>query len=211
MTRLYGPKMISLCCVLLTLPLAITASAEDIVEQIEIGLERYQEQDYAGAITELEFAINDLRKMMADRIGETFPEPPDGWTAGDTSSDAGAMAAAAMFGGGGTLLERGYQEDGGDGSVSATLMIDNPMIQSMAVMFNNPALMAAQPNTDRVRIGRETAMLEWNPERGSGKISMLLDGRIMMQLEGRQLSSQDILIDLLTGWDLDALRTQAAR
>lgn len=211
MPRLCRPKSMSLCCVLLTLPLATMASADDIVEQIEIGLERYQEQDYPGAITELEFAINDLRKLMAARIGETFPEPPDGWTAGETSSDGGAMAAAAMFGGGGTLLERGYQQEDGDGSVNATLMIDNPMIQSMAAMFNNPALMAAQPNTDRVRIGRETAMLEWNPERDSGKISMMLDGRILMQLEGRHLSSQDVLVDMLAAWDLDALRTQAAR
>ena len=45
---------------LLLLPLAAQAQ-DEVIEQIELGLEFYQEQEYGAAITELEYAINDIR------------------------------------------------------------------------------------------------------------------------------------------------------
>lgn len=81
----------------LLLPLTVLAQ-DEVVEQIELGLELYQEEDYGGAITELEFAINDIRQLMSGRIAATFPEAPDGWTADEVAS-AGGGGAAAMLGG----------------------------------------------------------------------------------------------------------------
>ncbi|MFP4077000.1 MAG: hypothetical protein ACLFTD_11050, partial [Halochromatium sp.] len=37
--------------------------ADAVQEQIQQGLDLYQNQDYGAAITELEFAISDIRKM----------------------------------------------------------------------------------------------------------------------------------------------------
>ncbi|HLV18168.1 MAG TPA: hypothetical protein VKY70_11970, partial [Pseudomonas sp.] len=85
---------------------ALSAQADDVTEQIELGLELYQEQEYGAAITELEFAINDIRKLMSGRIADTFPEPPEGWSAGEAASSGGGGGAATMFGAGGTTLER---------------------------------------------------------------------------------------------------------
>ena len=184
--------------------------SDEVAEQIELGLELYQEQEYGAAITELEFAIGDMRKLMAGRIGETFPEPPEGWSAAEVASSGGG-GAAAMFGGGGSMLEREYQQEGGEGRLTAKLMIDNPMIQAMSAMFNNPALIAAQPNMERIRIGRDSALLKWDPERGSAEVSFLMDGRILVQVDGQRLESSDPAVALLKAWDLDALREQAAR
>jgi len=184
--------------------------SDEVVEQIELGLELYQEQEYGAAITELEFAISDIRKLMSGRIGETFPEPPEGWSAAEVASSGGG-GAAAMFGGGGSMLEREYQQEGGEGRLTAKLMIDNPMIQAMSAMFNNPALIAAQPNMERIRIGRDSALVKWEPERGSAEVSFLMDGRILVQVDGQRLESSDPAVALLKAWDLDALREQAAR
>jgi len=184
--------------------------SDEVTEQIELGLELYQEQEYGAAITELEFAISDIRELMAGRIGETFPEPPEGWSAAEVASSGGG-GAAAMFGGGGSMLEREYQQEGGEGRLTAKLMIDNPMIQAMSAMFNNPALIAAQPNMERIRIGRDSALLKWNPERGSAEVSFLMDGRILVQVDGQRLESSDPAVALLKAWDLDAVREQAAR
>lgn len=190
-----------------------TALADDpVTEQINQGLELYQSNDYGAAITELEFAINDIRKLMSERIADTFPEPPAGWSAQTAESSSDAAGAAALFGGSmGTMLERAYTQDSGDGTLTATLTIDNPMVQGMAALLNNPMLMAAQPNTERLRIGRETGMLKWEPDANRAEATLMLDGRIMMQVGGENLESPDVAADLLKAWDIDAVREYSAR
>ncbi|WP_434983486.1 hypothetical protein [Vreelandella zhaodongensis] len=194
------------------LPAAHSVLADEVVEQIELGLELYQEQEYGAAITELEFAIEDMRKLMSGRIAQTFPEAPEGWTAQEaSSSSAGGSGAAAMFGAGGTSLERAYQQDDGNGQLTASMMLDSPLIQSMGALFNNPAMIAAQPNMERIRLGREAAVVKWEPERSRAEVTLLLDGRIMMQVKGENLDSQDAAVDLMRAWDLAAVREQSAR
>jgi hypothetical protein len=186
--------------------------ADPVTEQINQGLELYQSNDYGAAITELEFAINDIRKLMSERIADTFPEPPAGWSAQAAESSSESAGAAALFGGSaGTMLERTYTQDSGEGTMTATLTIDNPMVQGMAALLNNPMLMAAQPNTERLRIGRETGMLKWEPDAKRAEATLMLDGRIMMQVRGDNLQSGDVAAELLKAWDIDAVRAQSAR
>ena len=186
--------------------------ADAVEEQIQQGLDLYQNQDYGAAITELEFAISDIRKRMSELIAETFPSAPSGWSAGDVSSASEAAGAAALFGGSmGTMIERPYTQDDGNGQITATLTIDNPMVQGMAAFFNNPMLMSAQPNTERLRIGRETAMLKWEPAQSQAEATLLLDGRIMLQVKGNRLDSPDVVADLLKDWDIEAVRERSAR
>lgn len=188
---------------------AAYAEDDEVVEQINMGLELYQEQEYGAAITELEFAIGDIRKQMSGLIAETFPDAPEGWSAGEVESSSGG--AALMGGGGGTTLKRDYSEDGGDGRIEAQLLVDNPMVQAMAGMLTNPALIAAQPNTERERIGRETVIVKWEPEKSRAEVSLMLDGRILMQIKGSGLESRDVALDLMEAWDIDAVREQTAR
>lgn len=185
------------------------AQEDEVVEQVNMGLELYQEQEYGAAITELEFAIEDIRKQMSGLIAETFPPAPDGWTAGEVESASGG--AALMGGGSGATLKRTYSEDDGDGKLDAQLLVDNPMVQAMAGMLNNPALIAAQPNTERERIGRETAIVKWEPEKSRAEVSLMLDGRILMQIKGSGLDSRDAAFDLMKEWDIDSVREQTAR
>ncbi|MDN6323450.1 MAG: hypothetical protein L0J73_12475 [Halomonas sp.] len=194
----------------ITLPAAQSALADEVIEQIELGLELYQEQEYGAAITELEFAIEDMRKMMSGLIAQTFPEAPGGWTAQEASSGSSG-GAAAQFGAGGTARERVYQQEDGNGQLTASMMLDSPLIQSMGAMFSNPAIIAAQPNMERVRLGREAAVVKWEPERSRAEVTLMLDGRIMMQVKGENLGSQEIAVDLMRDWDLAAVREQSAR
>jgi hypothetical protein len=186
--------------------------ADAVEDQIKQGLELYQTGELGAAITELEFAITDIRKGMSGQLADTFPDAPAGWSAGEAESSSEGAGAAAIFGGAmGTMLERTYTQDDGDGTLTATLMIDNPMVQGMAGLLNNPMLMAAQPNTERLRIGRETGMLKWDPDSSSAEATLLLDGRIMMQVKGEDLGAPDVAADVLKAWDIKAVREQSAR
>ena len=203
-------KALALAGVLMV-PVSQSVLADEVGEQSELGLELYHEQEYGAAITELEFAIEDMRKMMSGLIAQTFPDAPDGWTANEATSGSAGGGAAAMFGAGGTTLERTYQKDDGNAQLTATMMLDSPLIQSMGALFSNPAMIAAQPNMERIRLGREAAVVKWEPERSRAEVTLLLDGRIMMQVKGENIESQDVAVDLMRDWDLSAVREQSAR
>lgn len=183
---------------------AAPAAADEVREQVEIALEYYEEGDLGGAITELEFAISAIRARQSALFAESLPEAPEGWEAGAAETEAG-MA----FMGGGGIVKRSYRQSDGSGRMEAQLVIDNPMVQGMAALMSNPAMMAAQPNTERVRIARENAMLKWEEDRGRGEISMMLGGRLLLQLEGQGLADKDILVDMMNAWDLAKLKDVA--
>src|SRR5690554_6630938 len=121
--------------------------------------------------------------------------------------DAGLLGAM----GGGNTLERTYEQDDGDSTLDASVSIDNPMIQGLAAMLSNPAMLASQPNTERIRIGRETGTLKWEAERNRAEASLMLDGRIMITIIGNLLSDPEPVRELLKSWDIKALRAAAAR
>lgn len=191
----------------LCMPLA-ALSHDNIVEQIELGLELYLDEEYGAAISELEFAINDIRRLVSERISTTFPDAPDGWS-GDEVTSAGGAGAAAMLGG--SILQRTYRQNAGNGQLEATMMVDSPMAQGLAVMFNNPAMIAAQPNTERVRVGRESAIVKWESARSQAEVTVLLDSRILLQVKGQRLDSAEIAVELMRSWDFAAVREQTAR
>jgi hypothetical protein len=200
-TRLALP-LLSLALVPLAAP---PATADDIREQLDLAIELYEEGDLAGAVTELQFAIGEMQAKMGDAFALTFPPAPAGWTAEDASQESGAA-----FMGGGTIVNRRYSEDGGSGSMEAQLIIDNPMIQGMAALFSNPAMLAANPNMQRVRMGRENAILEFDEAAGRGEITFMAGGgRAMLKVQGDNLASGDQLVELLKAWDMDGLEAAA--
>jgi hypothetical protein len=188
--------------VLLLLPgLAAPAGADPVLDQIEQAKQYYGKSDYSAAVTELQFAINEIQSKLNELYAQTFPAPPQGWTAAPPQVEAGS----ALLGGGSTL-SRSYSPEEGEGSIQAQLMVDNPMIQGLAAVFNNAALMSADPNVKRVRIGRESALLRWDEESKAGEITLVLGGRILAKLDGQGLASPEPLAEMMKAWDLDKLK-----
>ncbi len=173
--------------------------AEDFLGQLDLVRQLYDEGDYAAALTELDFARQMLREKLAEQYAATFPAPPEGWRAEEARSQSGAMF------GGGTMLTRSYRRGDGRGYVEAQILADNPMVQTFAAMMNDPAMIAAEPGAERVRIGRRNAVLTWDASSRSGEMRLLV-GRALIQLEGQDLDDRRILVDLMEGFDLETLR-----
>jgi len=184
---------------------ATPAVADEIREQLDLAIELYEEGDLDAAVTELQFVIGEIQAKLGGQYALTFPAAPDGWTAEAVSQEAGAA-----FMGGGTIVNRSYSEVGGSGRMEAQLIIDNPMIQGMAALFANPAIMASNPNMSRVRMGRENAILDFDSAAGRGEITYMAGGgRAMLKVEGSNLASGDQLVALLKAWDMDGLKAAA--
>ena len=195
----------SFAALALLLASASAASADDIREQLDLAVGLYEEGDLAGAITELQFAIGEIQARLGRVYAETFPPAPAGWTA-----EAPSQEASPAFLGGGTIISRAYRENEGGGTMDAQLMIDNPMVQGLAALFSNPAMISANPDMKRVRLGRENALLEFDAAVGHGEITFLMGGgRAMLKIEGSGLASGDLLVETLEAWDRKGLEEAA--
>ncbi|MGF1476150.1 MAG: hypothetical protein ACFB6S_11365 [Geminicoccaceae bacterium] len=183
------------------LSLAGGALAEDsVTEQIDAGRAYYLEGDRPGAISELQFAINEIRSQINQAVAATMPDPPTGW-----SAEAASGEQAAAFLGGGTMMTRSYRQEGGAGRIEAQLAADNPIAQGMAAFLANPAFLSSQPGAKRVRVHHENAVLIEDCERA--ELNLMLGGRALLKLEGRDLSSPDLLVDMMEAWDVESLKS----
>jgi hypothetical protein len=184
------------------LPLGSAAAlADDVLDSLDRARDLYRGGEMGAAVSELEYAIQALRAASAARFALTFPEPPDGWQAGEVETREGLPAI------GGLTLVRVY-EGPGSARMEARLAIDDPMSQAAATLLQNPALLALQPHAERVRVHWTNALLIW-PGDGTGELSLLLDGRAFMKVAGEGLASREPLIALLASWDVEELRRVA--
>lgn len=142
--------------------------ADDVTEALQSAMEAYEEGDTQYALEELEYAKQLLMAMKTDALVEFLPPAPEGWTREvNTEMNAGL----AMMGGG-TGAEAEYEGDGQ--RITITLMADNPMVNGMAGMISNAALLGAKVE----RVGREKFMIK------DGEINGLVDRRILVKASG---------------------------
>ena len=179
-------------------------SADDVIDQIDVGKRNYIEGNYAAAITEFEFALSTVRMKLSTLFMATMPEPPVLWTADQALLNRGT----ALFGGG-MMITRDYYERKGQGKVKAELVIDSPMVQAFSTVLNSPIMIANEPQAERIRLGNMNALLNWDPDENSGKISLSIGGRLLAKMEGQSLSDKTLLIELMKTWDLDAVKDVA--
>lgn len=175
------------------------ALADEISDGLALSADLYAKGDLAGALKELGFATAAIQARMNQSYGSTFPEPPAGWTADEV--DAQSMAMMGM----GQSVSRDYTNAAGS-SVKLSLTADSPMLQSMGMVFANP-MMAAQAGFQRIRVGREEAMLK-DDKSGQVQILLTLGGRLLLQAEGNGASADEVKA-LFGAWKIDELKKLA--
>jgi len=184
-----------------------SARADEISEGLERARELYEKGDVAAALTETNFALNALQQKRSAAFLELFPAPPSGWKLEEASDAAGSALAAQMMGGG-VMVQRDYAQEGGDGAIEAMIIVDNPLIQALSAMVNNPAMLGR--GARRVRIGSDNAVLERDSGAEEAKMT-LVRGNVAVKLEGSGLKSPDILTELMKRFDLGKLQNPQAR
>ena len=185
--------------------LALVARADEVTDQIEQARTYYEEGDVGGAIGELEFALQALRGKLSGALLETFPAAPAGWKLVEGGDDTGT-AVPIM---GGNMVERTYSEEGGEGQLQARLMSGGGFMQGLASMFMNPAMLAAQPNAKRVRIGRDNAVVVRDPDQRTAQLFLSVGSKVSIMMDGRAMTDGDALVDLATRWDLKKVKELA--
>ena len=187
----------------ISLILPLPAAADEITDQLDQARQYYDQGDIAGAIGEVEFVLQAMRGRIGQQLAATFPAPPPGWTM-DAADDQ--AQGAVPFAAAGTMLSRTYRAPGGSGSIEAQLMSGGGFLQGLAGMLMSPQLLAAQPGAKRVRIGRDNAVVTFDPGDQSSQLVLDLGGKGTLMLQGKSLPGSDPLVDLANRWDLQQVK-----
>ena len=171
--------------------------ADEISDQIAIGLEAYNEKDYKTAIEELKFVTAQIQQLNQEELQKLLPQALEGWTEKERNNQAnmGMM-------GGGTNLQKEFQRE--RERVTVSVMANSPMMQMMTMMLKNPAMMASQKDTKPYRYKKAKGMIK----KGKYKteINLVLAGQILVQVAGKQLKDEAVLKQYLEQLDFAKLK-----
>ena len=175
------------------------AYADELAEELSGAIEDYQAGNYSAAIEKLNFGIMLLNQKLQEQIAEKgFPEPLEGWSAGE----AEGTGAAQAFLGGGIVSSREYRK--GEGRVTIEIMSHSPLLSGIMMMMNNPLFASSSPSTQILKIKGERAIQETSE--GGGKISLVLEGKVLIKIEGDHLESIDPVTAYAEAINLEVLR-----
>ncbi len=186
------------------IPLVLMSSialADEITDQIKLGLTAYEDKDYRTAVDELKFAIAQLEKLKREQNQKLLPEPLEGWKAEDTSDSGGNQMAMAMMGGG-TSMKGSYSRD--NESVEIEILANSPLLPMMTMMLSNPAMLAGDKNTEPFRYKKSKGMKK--TEANTVEITLLLAGQIMVKVVGENLKDEKALMQYLDAIDMAKLK-----
>ena len=170
-------------------------AAETVGIHMDAARQYYQKGDIALAAHELETALMDLQGRLGRGLSEYMPPALVGWQAEE--SEIQGLGAI----GGGLSVTRAYTK--GDASLNASIILDSPAVEAAA------ALMVASvqpPNSRRIKIGTDDALLRWDDSSRSGEITIVISNRVLMQIEGDNLTAGDLLVELARGFNIAAIR-----
>lgn len=190
-------KLSSLLIVsLLCAPLAV--SADEVEDQIRLGLEAYQGKEYKAAIDDLNYAIAQIQELLNAENANLLPEPLDGWSASEVENTSAGMAMM----GGGTHMSRSYQR--GAETIEISITAGSPMMTAALAMMNNPMIMSSDPSLKPYRYKRINGMKKTQGSRI--EVTLGLVGQIMIQLNATGLADEAAVEQYLDAMDFDRIR-----
>lgn len=172
--------------------------ADEITDSIEEASEYYKEGDYVEAANSLDYASQLIRQKRSGKLEAFLPEPLSGWSAEDVKS----KAAGPGYLGGMISAKRKYKKD--KSSVTIEIITDSPALQSMVMIFSNPAYASADGGK-LTKIKRQKAIIKYHPSRKNGEINIVVAKQYLVSVKGRNVSQND-LVDYASAIDYKKLK-----
>ncbi|MEA1964397.1 MAG: hypothetical protein U9O41_04620 [Candidatus Aerophobetes bacterium] len=177
--------------------------ADDISEQIITAKKLYEEGKYSQAVEELQFTIGQIQSLQVDQLKKALPEPLTGWKGEEAK---GSIAPMGMLGGGGLSVSRYYYKEDSDESIHIEILGQSPLLQSIMMYFQNPAFLASEPNSKLVRVDGKKAVEKFSPQGKEGELSLILEGKTIVRVEGSNISKKDILYEYMKKVDFETIK-----
>jgi len=172
--------------------------ADEITDSIEEAMEYYNESNYVEAANSLDYASQLIRQKRSGKLEALLPEPLAGWSAEDVKS----KAAGPGYLGGMISAKRKYKKD--KSSVTIEIITDSPALQSMVMLFSNPAYASADGGK-LTKIKRQKAIIKYHPSKNNGEINIVVAKQYLVSVKGRNISQND-LVDYASAIDYKMLK-----
>jgi len=175
-----------------------TVFADEITDSIEEAMAYYKENNYVEASSSLDYASQLIRQKRSGKLEAFLPEPLAGWSAEDVKS----QAAGPGYLGGMISAKRKYKKD--KSSVTMEIITDSPTLQSMVMLFSNPAYASADGGK-LTKIKRQKAIVKYKPSRKNGEINIVVAKQYLVSVKGRNVNKDD-LVDYASAIDYKKLK-----
>ncbi len=187
MKYLFQNVVVALSVLFFLQPLyAAEEAQDDVLTTIDQAAKQYKNGDLAGAASNLDYAAQLVRQKKSENMKDLLPEPLSGWQA----DEAGSQAIGTAVFGGGITVNREYKK--GSSVVSIEIVSDSPVLQSVMMMLNNPMFAGASGGNLRTIKGQR-AIVKYNETSKSGDISVVVAGRFMVTINGRQVTEAELV------------------
>jgi hypothetical protein len=196
------PKVLYVCFIVLFVSSLFImpgdASADEITDSINEAMEYYKENNYVEAANSLDYASQLIRQKRSGNLETLLPEPLAGWSAEDVKS----QAAGPGYLGGMISAKRKYKKD--NSSVTIEIITDSPALQSMVMLFSNPAYASADGGK-LTKIKRQKAIIKYHSSNKNGEINIVVSKKYLVSVKGQDISQND-LTDYASAVDYEKLK-----
>jgi len=168
-------------------PVVAQEENDDALTTINEALKQYKLGEFAGAISNLDYATQLIRQKRSERMKSLLPEPLSGWQAKPATAQA---LGTAVFGGGVTVSRDYYTDQGA--SLSIEMVSDSPVLQSIMTMLNNPMFAGAAGGIIKT-VKRQRAMIKYDEKDRKGEIDIVVASRFMVTVKGHGVERETLL------------------
>ncbi|MBR9971678.1 hypothetical protein [Magnetospirillum sulfuroxidans] len=196
---LSGLRFAAAFALVLVCPLVSAAAADDVPARLDNARAAYQKGDIARAAREIEAALTQLHDRLGKIFAETLPNLGGQWKAETVETESLGEI------GGGLSVSRAFTR--GDASLNVSLLLDSPEVASVQAMLSGNS---AQPNLKKVKVGGEDALLRFDAATGTGEITMVVGGRVVLEVQGDNINNTDPLLEAAAGWNVGKIKTLLA-
>ncbi|NIO16174.1 MAG: hypothetical protein GTN70_04110 [Deltaproteobacteria bacterium] len=165
--------------------------ADDVEDTIGEAQKLYKSGDYNETIRELEFAIQLVRRKKSERLKAVFPGALPGWE----EKEVDITGASSAYLGGGIQASREYTKGGA--KVVIDVFMDNPFLQGIFAVVDNPLLFS--PESEPVRVGGNRANLFYDPATREGELKLVFRKKVLISVRGYRIGSADLLKEYAGG------------
>lgn len=165
--------------------LSIHLQADDVTQTLSDAIKSYKSGEYTDAVEDINYALQLIQQKKSEGLSSYLPDPLEGWSAKKAES---VSAGSGMFGGG-IGANRTYKKD--HAKIKIEILTDSPILQSMMGLFTNP-LFAASDGGKLERIKRQKAIIKYQEERQHGEITIVVDKRFLVRVEGYKVTLEDL-------------------
>ncbi len=176
--------------------LAANASGDEITDQLAKAIEYYEKGDYHKAADELRWVLTQLETLQGNRLQTFFPDPLENYKAEKTS--------VTSMPGGGAMATRIYRSEETESVIDIEMGLNSPLIQSMSLIFMNPSI-SGYSEKQFSQINGYKVLEEYKEDSKTGKMMVLVGDRLLIILEGQNISGLTDLKKYVQKMDLEEM------